>query len=1296
MRRKSRHPQTPVPQRPPQRPPSPIQPSPNKYTLTYAQAQRQVEVDVAGRTHRLSIYDKLEVVSDGDPVSQEILECNSNKENSQQLQRAPLRSARLKKNQERRNAAAAAAIAAPAPSAPGGNSRGGGGGGGAQTGPALPEPKLRRVEYNLPTVPRRPSSLYRYEEKTEEEQDEEVEYDLDEEDHAWLELVNERRRSEGVGQVSHGVFEFLLDRFEKEAHAESVARGGGGAVAVDEDAVCCVCSDGECYNSNAILFCDSCNMAVHQDCYGVPYIPEGQWLCRHCLHASRQPASCILCPNRGGAVKRTEDGRWGHVVCALWVPEVGFSNSTFLEPIDGVENIPPARWKLTCYLCKQRGAGACIQCHKANCYTAFHASCSQRAGLLMKMETIRERGGDAGFSVKKTAYCGAHSPSGAPRRPLTVYDEIPPRNGVCRRRGGVKRGRGRGRGRSKVKQKKKSRKVETEPEEVTSPLPVPCLSSERLSSILNQVSVQRKRAFVGLVLSYWGLKRQARNGAPLIRRLLSSQQGQKTAQLPRQSEEECQELRQRLKAWHRLRHDLERTRLLLELVHKREKIKREEVRLQQSLLEMQLAPFSLLLRALLDQLQDRDQARIFTQPVDTSEVPDYLGIIQKPMDFSTMRQRVDAQAYPSLDSFEADFNLIVANCLKYNSKDTYFWRAGARLRDQGGAVLRKARRDAQRIGFDVTSGMLLPTPPKIEAPPTFSWEDVDRLLVASQRRHLAPEEQLQQLLERLDQTSAVKASSSRSRRLKLLKKAINEVRSEASLQRVLPSHSSSYSLPQRGRPPGEEGEASGPHGDDEGDKSLPPKLEPSDSLPPPPASERDSEPPTLKPIAPHAPTPSPRRVTFDGKDPPSNAPPHGRLNGHSHFHPLSQDALLLSEGDVSVVATSTLAPPSGTVNRRTAVLFRKSKSTSPRKAPPPGRGGGGGSGGGGGPGGGGGGGSGRVEEGGQDGGGEEAKEECPQLGSSSFLSVVIPRLETLLQGRKRSHSACKTGGAGEEQGEVPVKRLDTGLTNGFLEKEEGEGELVSRRSLEEELVSRSTLEEEDLVSRRSLEEEEDLVSRRSLEPRRRWASESSISFSSSMPGSTSSLLCLPPCGKGKPALVRRSTVDDKSELIACIQNGNFARAARIAAEVGNSSIWMPASAAAVVLEPLKLVWAKCSGYPSYPALIIDPLMPRAGCQHNGVSIPTPPLEVLKVGEQMKQKAEDALFLVLFFDNKRSWQWLPRSKMVPLGVDRTVDKIKLMEGRSSSIRKAVLTAFSRARSHLSVVQDQPDSDLSDVD
>lgn len=57
----------------------------------------------------------------------------------------------------------------------------------------------------------------RFIEKSLEELDEEVEYDMDEEDRAWLQLMNEKRSIDGLPPVEMESFELLMDRLEKES-----------------------------------------------------------------------------------------------------------------------------------------------------------------------------------------------------------------------------------------------------------------------------------------------------------------------------------------------------------------------------------------------------------------------------------------------------------------------------------------------------------------------------------------------------------------------------------------------------------------------------------------------------------------------------------------------------------------------------------------------------------------------------------------------------------------------------------------------------------------------------------------------------------------------------------------------------------------------------------------------------------------------------------------------------------------------------------------------------------------------
>lgn len=173
---------------------------------------------------------------------------------------------------------------------------------------------------------------------------------------------------------------------------------------------CCVCSDERGWAENPLVYCDGhgCNVAVHQACYGIVQVPTGPWFCRKCESQERAArVRCELCPHKDGALKRTDNGGWAHVVCALYIPEVEFANVSTMEPIV-LQSVPHERYNKTCYICEEQGreskaaSGACMTCNKHGCRQAFHVTCAQFAGLLCE-----EQGSDAD-NVKYCGYCKYH------------------------------------------------------------------------------------------------------------------------------------------------------------------------------------------------------------------------------------------------------------------------------------------------------------------------------------------------------------------------------------------------------------------------------------------------------------------------------------------------------------------------------------------------------------------------------------------------------------------------------------------------------------------------------------------------------------------------------------------------------------------------------------------------------------------------------------------------------------------------------------------------------------------------
>ncbi|CAO2597352.1 Bromodomain adjacent to zinc finger domain protein 2B [Lemmus lemmus] len=84
--------------------------------------------------------------------------------------------------------------------------------------------------------------------------------------------------------------------------------------------------------------------------------------------------------------------------------------------------------------------------------------------------------------------------------------------------------------------------------------------------------------------------------------------------------------------------------------------------------------------AILNEMETHEDAWPFLLPVNLKLVPGYKKVIKKPMDFSTIREKLNNGQYVSIETFALDVRLVFDNCETFNEDDSDIGRAGHRMR----------------------------------------------------------------------------------------------------------------------------------------------------------------------------------------------------------------------------------------------------------------------------------------------------------------------------------------------------------------------------------------------------------------------------------------------------------------------------------------------------------------------------------------------------------------------------------------------------------------------------------------
>lgn len=280
-----------------------------------------------------------------------------------------------------------------------------------------------------------------------------------------------------------------------------------------------------------------------------------------------------------------------------------------------VEKVPRTRWKLSCYICHQK-MGACIQCGNKNCYQAFHVTCARRARLYLKMKTPSGQLAVLDGSMVLKAFCHRHGPT-----EYSLEHDVPAATRSAKRfykrnmKGRIWAGNHAvanviaARHRDAVAEQEAQAAEETgavsttaqadkkkaqQPKNVwrlPSGAPViPQAVFDTVEAALQRFPFRKRKDYLSEACRYWTLKREARRGAALLKRLQLQMDSFSSMELTRRNFASMgpggkARLARRIEFAEMLVKDLEQVKALSEATVRREQQKLEAAEMEQEFVD---------------------------------------------------------------------------------------------------------------------------------------------------------------------------------------------------------------------------------------------------------------------------------------------------------------------------------------------------------------------------------------------------------------------------------------------------------------------------------------------------------------------------------------------------------------------------------------------------------------------------------------------------------------------------------------------------------------------------------------